>query len=103
MRILRAGTLIGFTTLIVSVMLSAVVLIQKLFFPENVDLPGWSSLMLAVLFLGGLISSLVGISLEYLSVLMLQALGKPTFFVVDRSLDGVVLEHFTWDAHDIAA
>ncbi len=103
MRILRAGTLIGFATLSVSVVLSAVVLIQKLFFPENIGLPGWSSLMLAVLFLGGLVSSLVGISLEYLSVLVLQALGKPTYYVVDRSLDDAVLQQFTRDAQEIAA
>ncbi len=103
MRILRAGTLIGFATLSVSVLLSAAVLSQKLLFPETVDLPGWSSLMLAVLFLGGLVASLVGISLEYLSVLVLQALGKPTYYVVDRSLDDAVLEHFRRDAHDIAA
>lgn len=103
LRILRAGTLIGLATLSVSILLSTVVLVQKLFFPETVNLPGWSSLMLAVLFLGGLVSSLVGISLEYLSVLVLQALGKPTYYVVDRSLDDVVLEYFSQEAHDIAA
>ena len=59
--------------------------------------------MLAVLFLAGLVSSLVGISLEYLSVLVLQALGKPTYYVVDRSLDDIVLDQLTQDAHDLAA
>ena len=33
---------------------------------------------------------LLGVTLEYLMNIVLQAQGKPTFFQVDRSTDGIV-------------
>ena len=48
---------------------------------------GWLSLFLSVLFFGGMTALLSGIAVEYLSMLLRLAQGKPTFFVVDRSKD----------------
>jgi hypothetical protein len=56
-------------------------------FGQYDSFPGWSSLISSILFFGGLISSSVGILLEYTGVIMGQVQGKPTFFVVDRSKD----------------
>jgi undecaprenyl-phosphate 4-deoxy-4-formamido-L-arabinose transferase len=56
-------------------------------YPEWVQVRGWTSLVLAIAFFGGLTSLLTGIGLEYMSTLLVQAHGKPTFFVVDRSKD----------------
>jgi hypothetical protein len=47
-------------------------------------------LFLTLTFFGGLLSLLTGIGLEYLSDLHLQALGRPAFFVVDRSKDALL-------------
>ena len=63
------------------------VLVARLLFPDTVDVSGWASIMVTVLFLGGLIALLVGLILENLSILLLQGHGKPTFFEVDRSED----------------
>jgi dolichol-phosphate mannosyltransferase len=57
-----------------------------------IDVPGWTSLFLTILFFGGLISLLVGILLEYTANAYLQTLGQPTFFVVDRSKDQLLLQ-----------
>ncbi len=94
LKVLRAGALTGFATLFLSIVLSCVVVVKKIAFPETVDLAGWSSLIIAVLFSGGLLASLLGVCLEYLSVLVLRTLGRPTYYVVDRSKDALLSSEF---------
>jgi glycosyltransferase involved in cell wall biosynthesis len=84
---LRLGAMTGMAALVVSVALSLLSIMLKLIYPELVQVRGWTSLILAVAFFGGLTALLTGIGLEYMSTLLLQAHGKPTFFVVDRSKD----------------
>ncbi|HWN42146.1 MAG TPA: glycosyltransferase [Thermoanaerobaculia bacterium] len=84
---LRLGALVGTLALATSIVLSVVTLVLKLLYPERIEVRGWTSLMLVSAFFGGLISVLVVIILEYMSTLLTQAQGKPTFFVVDRSKD----------------
>lgn len=91
---LRLGAVVGVGALTVSVILLLWTLVQKLVAPASIEVQGWTSLFIATSFFGGLIAFLVGVALEYLSVLLLGAHGKPTFFVVDRSLDAVAREHF---------
>ena len=84
---LRLGATTGMASLALSVLLFFVTLILKLARPELIEVRGWTSLILAIAFFGGLTSLLVGIALEYMSTLLQQAHGKPPFFVVDRSKD----------------
>jgi len=84
---LRLGATIGVLSLTASVVLSIVTVILKIAHPEWIEARGWTSLMLVIAFFGGLTSFLTGIALEYISALLLQAHGRPTFFVVDRSRD----------------
>jgi glycosyltransferase involved in cell wall biosynthesis len=90
-KLLRLGASIGGLALVVSVVLAAVTVCLKLQVPGMIDVPGWTSLFLTILFFGGLISLLVGIVLEYMANAYLQTLGQPTFFVVDRSKDELLL------------
>jgi glycosyltransferase involved in cell wall biosynthesis len=85
--LLRVGALIGVAALGLSTVMSVVVLVQKFFFPESIHLRGWASLILAILFFGGLTALLAGIVLEYMSSFRLHLLGRPAYFVVDRSKD----------------
>lgn len=84
---LRAGGAIGLAALGLSIVGAIVTLVVKLLFPESIEVRGWTSIFLTLMFFGGLLSLLAGIALEYLSDLHLQALGRPTYFVVDRSKD----------------
>lgn len=93
-RPLRLGGAVGMASLMLSVLGAAAALFLKLLRPESIDVQGWTSLILTLLFFGGLISLLISIALEYLSVLHLETLGRPTFFVVDRSQDRTVAEWF---------
>jgi undecaprenyl-phosphate 4-deoxy-4-formamido-L-arabinose transferase len=51
--------------------------------------------MLISLFFGGFITFMTALILEYISILVLSAHGKPLFFVVDRSSDKTLIEYFT--------
>ena len=88
---LRIGIFIGSFSFILSIVLAIITLSAKLF--DLTILPhGWSSLMLVVLFFGGLLSFLVGFVLESVSEILLSVKGKPTFFVVDRTKDVLLKE-----------
>lgn len=87
---LRLGAFVGLLALATSVGLGGVTLFLKLLYPEQIVVRGWTSQILATAFFGGLISLMVGIALEFMSTLLVQAKGKPTFFVVDRSRDCVL-------------
>lgn len=84
---LRLGATIGMATLAASVVLAIVTIFVKIMYPESIQVRGWTSLILAIAFFGGLASLLIGIALEYLSALLVHAHGRPTFFVIDRSKD----------------
>ena len=56
---------------------------------------GWSSLIVAVVFCSGFIIFLLGIVLEYLALLVLNAHGKPIFFIADRRSDAILVDYFS--------
>lgn len=93
-KILRFGAAIGMLAVIVAVILSISVLYDYLFYPQNIDVRGWTSLFIGILFFGGISTFLLGIVLEYLTNMVLQSQGKPVFFVVDRSTDRHLREIF---------
>jgi glycosyltransferase involved in cell wall biosynthesis len=92
--LLRAGGVIGLGSMGIAVVYGIVIIVQKLVAPETVDVRGWTSLFLAILFFGGTVSFLVGTALEYLSVILLHAQGKPTFFAVVRTSDAYLTDYF---------
>lgn len=94
LKVLRLGTGIGIATVAASALLAAWVLLAKLIDPGVFPIQGWTSLMLTTMFLGGLILLMLGIVLEYMSVLILRAHGRPLYFVIDRSSDAVLRQHF---------
>jgi undecaprenyl-phosphate 4-deoxy-4-formamido-L-arabinose transferase len=52
------------------------------------DAPGWASVMVTLLVIGGLILLAVGVVAEYLGVLLRSAQGRPLYIVVDDPNDG---------------
>ncbi len=87
LRILRIGATVGVLSLVGSVALAVATIAVKILFPQTIPVPGWTSLLLVTLFFGGLISFLAGIGLELITALVVQAKGKPAFFVIDRNKD----------------
>ena len=94
-RVMRSASLMGLI-IIASSMIGAVVLVLHHLFAESSTLvKGWSSLIIATVFIGGTIIFLIGIILEYLALLVMNAHGKPIFFTIDRSSDVLLVDYFS--------
>lgn len=74
---LRLVTIIGFVAAILSMLYLAVVVIQKLFF--GIDVPGYASIIVLILLLGGLILFCLGIIGEYIAKVYVQMKNRPIF------------------------
>ena len=93
-KFLRIGALIGLSALLLAFCYGLLILFQKLLFTIGMDVKGWTSIFLSILFFGGIISFMIGVVLEYLSVILLHIQGKPTFFVIDRNSDSDLADYF---------
>lgn len=93
-RPLRTLGLLGLIAAGAATLGSIFVLALGVLSPESIGAPGWLSLFLLISLIGGVTLFLLGIILEYISMLVLRAHGKPLFFVVDRSGDQVLKDYF---------
>jgi len=93
-KVLRAGALMGLLAVLLAFSMQLIYLIVWLVDEQAIAVRGWLSTFSAILFFGGLNAMLVGIALEHLSIILLKAQGKPSFFLVDRSRDRVLRECF---------
>ncbi len=74
---LRIATLVGFISSLLSVIYLLVVVIQKLFF--EIAVPGYATIVVLILFLGGLILFSLGIIGEYLAKIYVQIKNRPIY------------------------
>jgi glycosyltransferase involved in cell wall biosynthesis len=93
-RVMRTASLLGLTV-IVSSAIGAIILVYDHLHGQTSNLvKGWSSLFIVTVFFGGTIIFLIGIILEYLALLVMNAHGKPIFFTVDRRSDTLLFNYF---------
>ena len=74
---LKIATGVGIVTFIASILYMFIVIIQKLFF--GVDVPGYATIVVLILFLGGLQLLLLGIVGEYLARTYIQGKNRPIY------------------------
>ena len=79
--------LFGLVVAGVSVVGSIALILIRLLMPHLIATQGWASQMLAITFFGGFCIFLLGILLEYVSIMVMRSNGRPLFFIVDRSSD----------------
>ncbi|MBK79767.1 MAG: hypothetical protein CMQ43_02450 [Gammaproteobacteria bacterium] len=94
LKMVRLGAVIGFVAMVVALLALVYTIVVRLVFPTLVEASGWASVMVAVLFLGGMNAFLAGLVLEHMTILLMKSHGKPTFFEVDRDQDSVLREWF---------
>ncbi len=93
-KIIRLFGLVGVAVMLLSIVGAVWLVLQRLFISSEILPPGWTSQMLATLLFGGGVIFMLSLVLEYLSILVLAALGKPIFFTVDRSIDQRLAAYF---------
>ncbi len=74
---LKIATGMGVVTFMASILYMFIVIIQKLFF--GVDVPGYATIVVLILFLGGLQLLLLGIVGEYLARTYIQGKNRPVY------------------------
>ena len=86
-RIGRLGVAIGVAAVLFALIMTIRVMVGRLGGFEEIYVPGYASLMVAILVFGGILALLlVGVT-EYLLNIALHTQGKPTYFAVDRTGD----------------
>jgi glycosyltransferase involved in cell wall biosynthesis len=86
-RIGRLGVAIGVAAVLFALIMTTRVIVSRLGGMEAIYVPGYASLMVAILVFGGILALLlVGVT-EYLLNIALHTQGKPTYFAIDRSGD----------------
>jgi glycosyltransferase involved in cell wall biosynthesis len=91
-KLLRIGSVLGFLAMLLTIVAAVYFLLLRYFAPMSIEVQGWTSLILAISFFGGLSAFMLGIALQYLSSMMLRVHGKPTYFTIDRSADAVAAD-----------
>lgn len=92
-KLLRLGAVTGMALLLLTILAAVALILLRLFSPSVAEAQGWTSLMLVICFFSGAIMFMIGILLEYASILVLRAHGKPLFFIADRSKDAILRQH----------
>ncbi|MGC8893549.1 MAG: glycosyltransferase family 2 protein [candidate division WOR-3 bacterium] len=82
---LRLSTYLGLGVAFLSAFLGAVVIIRKIFWGYGVV--GYASMMATMLFLGGIVLTVLGIIGEYLGKLYIQSLGRPIYIIRETTDD----------------
>jgi polyisoprenyl-phosphate glycosyltransferase len=80
---LRLAGYLGFVTALTSLVYGAYLVLRTLV--SGVDVPGYASLMVAVLFLGGLQLIVLGVIGEYLGRSYTEAMKRPLYIIRDRA------------------
>jgi undecaprenyl-phosphate 4-deoxy-4-formamido-L-arabinose transferase len=99
-RPLRLVSLTGVVAGLAGVVLALVLVIDKLV--GNVSVPGWTSLTVVVLLLGGMNLLAVGIVAEYVGAAVRMAMGKPLYLITSDPSTGP-LHRAATDAADPSA
>jgi len=92
--IASAGLVLGIGSVFAAFIVGLFALVQKIVFPDNVEIAGWASLITVITFFSGIIISILCVLLEYINVFVLNSLGRPTFFTVDRAHDKQLRDWF---------
>ena len=85
-RPLRLVSLAGVVAGFAGVVLALVVIIEKL--AGNIGVPGWTSVIVIVLLLGGLNLAAVGVVAEYVGAAVRMAMGKPLYLITSDPSTG---------------
>jgi glycosyltransferase involved in cell wall biosynthesis len=81
---LRAASLLGFLLAMTAIVFGAYILIKTLIFGQ--DVPGYPSLVVGMMVLGGVQLMMIGVLGEYIGKLLSEIKARPVYFVAEHSV-----------------
>ena len=81
---LHLSSILGYIIASLSFLYGIYAIITKLFTNNNIS--GWTSILVAVLFIGGIQLIMIGILGEYLGKLFIESKKRPNYIIKDKSL-----------------
>ncbi len=95
---LKVWSYVGVTVSVISLLYALMLVVRTLIF--GVDVPGYASLMVAILFLGGIQLITLGVLGEYLGRVYEEVKGRPLYFVREEyGFDGTPIRGHTTRAY----
>lgn len=79
---LKASTLMGFCISIIAIISTVVIILQTLIYGK--DVPGYASIITAILFMGGVQLISIGILSEYISKMYLEIKKRPKYIIKEK-------------------
>ena len=79
---LKASTLMGFCISIIAIISTIVIILQTLIYGK--DVPGYTSIITAILFMGGVQLISIGILSEYISKMYLEIKKRPKYIIKEK-------------------
>ena len=79
---LKASTLMGFCISIIAIISTIVIILQTLIYGK--DVPGYASIITAILFIGGVQLISIGILSEYISKMYLEIKKRPKYIIKEK-------------------
>lgn len=89
----RAIAALGIAIFLLGVVFSGYILVNELIQPGSFGSRGWPSLIITTMIFGATSVILLALILEYLSIVVQKAQGKPVFFVIDRKADPALIAY----------
>ena len=79
---LRISTILGLLISIIAIIATCIIIGQTIIFGK--DVPGYASIITAVLFMGGVQLICIGIIAEYISKMYLEIKGRPKYIIREK-------------------
>ncbi len=89
-KLLQLSSLGGLGLMMIAGVVGLYAVAVRLFAPEIIDLPGWTSVFVSTVFFGGASAFLLGLTLDQVYFVAQHMRGRPVFFAVDREADADV-------------
>jgi glycosyltransferase involved in cell wall biosynthesis len=81
---LRIASAIGFIVMLLSIVMTSIILVQKLFL--NLDIPGYALLVSGMFFLGGVQLFFLGVIGEYIGKIYRQVQQRPLYLIKEQNI-----------------
>ncbi len=79
---LKVATYVGFVIAVISFVSGLFLIVQKVVF--GVDVQGWTSVMVAIFFMGGVQLVLMGVVGEYIGRIYIEVQGRPIYLIAQK-------------------